>query len=160
MKKKLITLGLCILILVGCEPSKSKEDTNLHKNNIETKKPTNLELTQKKLLDEHNKQRKSKGLKELSLDKNLCEYAQKHAEVMVRKNSLHHSQISKLQGQSVGWVGENVAWGQENEKLVVESWMWSPMHRWNILSSNYKKVGFGAAKDKEGRIYWCTVFTD
>jgi uncharacterized protein YkwD len=59
-----------------------------------------------------------------------------------------------------GLVGENIAWGQTDEKKVVESWMWSPMHRWNILGSGYKKVGFGMKADGEGRKYWCTVFSD
>ena len=57
-------------------------------------------------------------------------------------------------------VGENIAWGQETEKLVVEAWMWSPMHRWNILGTSYKRVGFGVEEDKEGRLYWCAVFSD
>ena len=38
--------------------------------------------------------------------------------------------------------------------------MWSPGHRWNILGSEYRKAGFGMAKDSEGRIYWCVVFSD
>lgn len=115
-----------------------------------------------KLLDLHNEQRINKGYKPLLLDKNLCNYAQKHANYMVEKNKLIHSNMSDIQkvNQDSSTVGENIAWGQETEESVVSTWMWSPMHRWNILGSSYKRVGFGVAKDKNDRKYWCVVFSN
>jgi len=118
--------------------------------------------TQKKLLELHNKERKSKGYAPLVLDKKLCDYAQKHAEKMANANSMTHSSMSKLQevNKDSGFVGENIAWGQEDEASVVEAWMWSPGHRWNILGSKYKRVGFGVKKDNDDKNYWCVVFSD
>ena len=113
------------------------------------------------LLELHNKERTKKGYKELVLDDVLCGYAQKHAEYMAKNNNLVHSSMDKLQkhcGASV--VGENIAWGQETPESVVSAWMWSPMHRWNILGSSYKKVGFGVKEDDKGRAYWCTVLSN
>lgn len=115
-----------------------------------------------KLLEIHNKERVSRGYKPLVLDKNLCAYAQKHASYMAEKNILVHSSMSNLQkaNEDANVVGENIAWGQETEEDVVSSWMWSPGHRWNILGSSYKRVGFGMKLDKNSRKYWCVVFSD
>lgn len=114
---------------------------------------------QTKLLELHNKQRKSKGSKPLRMNANLNAYAQKWAETMVKRNSMKHSSMSDLStAAGTSTVAENIAWGQENEESVVNSWMWSPGHRWNILG-DYTDVGFGMAKDKDGRPYWCTVFS-
>jgi uncharacterized protein YkwD len=113
------------------------------------------------LLELHNKERKNKNLIEFVLDKELCEYAQKHAEQMSNKNFMYHSKMSdliKISNSSL--VGENVAWGQAIEKDVVNSWMRSPMHRWNILGKSYTKIGFGIAKNEDGSIYWCAVFSN
>ena len=117
---------------------------------------------QKELLSLHNKERTSKGYAPLALDNKLCDYAQTYAEKMAKSNSMTHSSMSKLQevNKDSGFVGENIAWGQEDAASVVEAWMWSPGHRWNILGSKYKRVGFGTKEDKDGKNYWCTVFSD
>ena len=76
--------------------------------------------------------------------------------------SVHHSKMSDLikVNLETNLVGENIDWGQKDEESVVDSWMWSPLHRWNILGSGYRKVGFGLIEDKEKRKYWCAVFSD
>jgi len=115
---------------------------------------------QKRLLELHNENRVSKGLKPLELDSKLCDYAEGHADKMASKASMFHSRMSDLQefcGADV--VGENVAWGQDTEEEVVSAWMWSLMHRWNILGSSYNKAGFGVKKGPKGRNYWCVVFS-
>lgn len=105
--------------------------------------------------------RESKGLKALEIDESLCDYAQRHAEYMAEKERLAHSSMSRLQESCGGeTVGENIAWGQETASGVVSSWMYSPMHRWNILGSSYKRVGFGVKEDARGRKYWCAVFSN
>ena len=113
---------------------------------------------QTKLLGLHNKERNFKGKATLRMNSDLNTYAQKHAEMMAKNDSLNHSSMSALsKAAGTTTVAENIAWGQETEESVVNSWMWSPGHRWNVLG-NYTDVGFGMAKDKEGRPYWCTVF--
>lgn len=162
MSKFILTLFFifCFLIL-GCSERDAPELGRLHKQDRDLEKLSFIEVTQKKLLVEHNKQREKKGLVPLKINKELCEYAQNHADMMAKKDNLYHSQISKLMDfDSVESSGENIAWGQETPESVVEAWMWSPMHRWNILDSSFNKVGFGFAKDKNGKVYWCTVFTN
>lgn len=116
--------------------------------------------TQMALLELHNARRSSKGMDPLVLDRGLCDYAQKHAKKMAERGRMFHSSMERLQEDcGADIVGENVAWGQETEEEVVSSWMWSPMHRWNILGSSYGKVGFGVEKGEGGRNCWCVVFS-
>ena len=111
------------------------------------------------ILEMHNKERSKRGLDELSLDRDMCSYAQKHAESMSKSNRLYHSSMSALLKASEGSsVAENIAWGQESEEEVMKSWMTSSGHKRNILG-NYKKMGFGSSKAKDGTIYWCVVFS-
>lgn len=142
-----------------------------NKNNVYQDKSTNdvlfnqdkiYQKYQINLLELHNKIRVEKGYKPLVIDNNLCKYAEVHVKKMVEKNSFYHSNMSDLRKVNSGTnlVGENIAWGQDNEESVVNSWMWSPGHRWNILGTGYKKVGFGMTLDKNERKYWCTVFSD
>jgi uncharacterized protein YkwD len=114
----------------------------------------------KDLLNEHNRQRAQRGLEPLELDPALCEYAQSHAKKMADKGLLVHSSMSNLAVRAGnGNVGENIAWGQNSEEEVCDSWMNSSGHRANILSKRYKKVGFGVKEDERGRKYWCAVFS-
>lgn len=113
------------------------------------------------LLELHNKERQNKNLSPLALDERMCDYAQRHAETMAKKNNLYHSSMSKLADSCDGGsVAENIAWGQGSEKEVVSDWMWSPGHRWNILGKSHKRAGFGMAKSSNGTPYWCVVFSD
>lgn len=158
MKKTFLCLISCVFILFGCTHHPKKQLDVVPNNPIVENEFNKSQIL---LLELHNKERKNKNIKELTLDKNLCEYAQKHAENMAKKDSLYHSKMSDLSkaSESTG-VGENIAWGQDTEKDVVNSWMWSPLHKWNILGKSYKKVGFGIAKNKDGLIYWCAVFSN
>lgn len=155
--KKIIAL-VCVLLaaLFLMAPSASKKPASEPHVKKKAEHPF-----RKNLLELHNKERTGWGYKPLEMNESLCEYAQKHAEKMAKEKTLRHSSMSDLQKvNESGLVGENIAWGQEDESAVVSAWMWSPMHRWNILGSGYKQAGFGAAKDSDGRYYWCAVFSD
>jgi uncharacterized protein YkwD len=153
--KKIIFCILSSFLILGCSEPKVEKRAELNQRAEDNNSSINL------LLKLHNKERESKNIEKLTLDKNLCDYAQKHAENMVIKNSLYHSKMRDLMKESKGSiVGENIAWGQKTEQEVVNSWMWSPMHRRNILSKSYTRVGFGIAKTKDGSIYWCVVFSN
>jgi uncharacterized protein YkwD len=150
--KKCIAILLVCLILLGC---------NTH-NFLTSFIEENFKKEQISLLELHNKERASRGYKTLILDEKLCEYAQAHAKKMAKTGDLYHSSMNNLQkvNEDANWVAENIAWGQTSEQDVVISWMKSTGHRWNILGSGFKRVGFGLAKDSKDRIYWCAVFSD
>lgn len=153
MKKALLFLWFFMMLFFFVN-NQSTIEFNVPKQQID-----NLPLCLQGMLDLHNKIRKSNQLRGLEMDRRLCEYAQKHAENMSRTNRIGHSSMVDLQvfcGNAL--VGENIAWGQDDEDSVVSSWMKSRSHRRNILGS-YKKAGFGVKKDASGRKYWCAVFS-
>lgn len=147
---------LIFLFLVGCVKS---NDTNQNFNSTPNKKEiikSELETVRDDLLSLHNQERSKRKLENFEIDMNLCDYAQKHAEYMFSKNKLVHSDISDVGSKA---VAENIAYGQEDAKEVTEAWMNSYFHKLNILNKKYKKIGFGYV-NKDGKIYWCAVFTN
>jgi len=55
-------------------------------------------------------------------------------------------------------AGENIARGQRTPAEVVTSWMNSPGHRANILSTSFNQIGVGAARDARGTLFWTQMF--
>lgn len=102
----------------------------------------------------HNEARVKVGIKELQIDLDLDDKAQKHVEWMASRNSLQHS---SLKGD-YRMMGENIAAGQQDEKEVVGDWMRSSGHRRNILNNRFLYVGFGYAQSQSGTPYWCSMF--
>jgi len=88
----------------------------------------------------------------------LMQYAQEHALWMSNVNRLKHSSMQDIMKLGFTRVGENIAWGQTTPTSVLNSWLWSPGHRRNIMSTSYNSIGCGARKDSRGRLYWCVVF--
>ena len=113
------------------------------------------DISSYKLLAEHNQYRSSGGRNSLEINYDLEDYAQDHADWMVKTKRFKHSNL----GVS-GWnrVGENIAWGQKDEVAVTKMWMNSPGHKANIMNSKYTHVGFGFSSSSDGRVYWCAVF--
>lgn len=136
MKKLLILLLL--LVLTGCSEAIFEKGPNV-----------------KVLLDLHNSNRKVARVPPLMVNLNLQYKAQEQAEWMARHNRLQHSELN-IKGFYI--LGENIARGQLNEKMVVEEWMDSGGHRANILNPKFREVGFGYARIKNGSRYWCTIF--
>lgn len=101
----------------------------------------------------------------LKLNDKLTKAAQLHASWMAEHNNMSHNEgrttvadRAKAQGYNWNYVGENIAMGYPDVASVMKGWMHSPGHRANILNKNYKEVGFGVAKSKNGSIYWCADF--
>ena len=85
-------------------------------------------------------------------------YAQNHAHWMMNKKSLTHSKMNDIMGLGFSSVAENIAWGQSTPESVMNSWLWSPGHRANIMSFSYNSIGCGVSFDKDNKPYWCVVF--
>lgn len=124
--------------------------------------PTDTEQIKQRLLALHNQQRAAKGLSALARVVELDRAAQLHNDYMVKNNNLTHDEPrrdigvrAKDQGYNWSWVGENIAQGQRTAEEVMNDWMNSSGHRANILSGNYKDVGFGVTQ--AGNVWWWTV---
>ena len=98
------------------------------------------------------------NLPPLQVDEKLTNYAQEHANWMAENRRMVHSSMRKLMQLGFSRAGENIAWGQNTPESVMKSWLWSPGHRRNIMSTGFNKLGCGARKDSRGRLYWCVCF--
>lgn len=114
------------------------------------------------LIELHNTARSTKSwlwqIQPLSKDKKLMKYANDWVKWMAKNNKLLHSNIGDIMELGFNNVGENIAWGQKNENTVMNSWLWSPGHRANIMSRSYTKIGCAAAYSDYDHLYWCVCF--
>jgi len=116
----------------------------------------------KTLIHLHNEARNSGSwiwkISPLIMDDKLMLYAQDWADKMAEENRMVHSSMRNILKLGFNRSGENIAWGQKDEKSVMNSWLWSPGHRANIMSTSYNKIGCAATYSKYNRLYWCVCF--
>jgi uncharacterized protein YkwD len=123
---------------------------------------------QLKLLSLINEFRQQANLSPFELSTILSGAAQAHAEDMVQNSYFDHvgldgsSPADRAQraGYPSGFVGENIAAGNELPEAVFEQWINSPGHRDNMLNENYTEVGVGGvlhAPQTENSHYWVLV---
>lgn len=117
----------------------------------------------KKLIELHNQARSkgtifSKPRQPLTEDKQLSLYAQKWAEYMASTSKLKHSKMSSIMELGFNMAGENIAYGQKDEHIVMKTWLNSYGHKRNIMNKSFTSIGCGFAYNKEGTIYWCVCF--
>ena len=98
------------------------------------------------------------GLCKISYDDKLIDYALSWAEHMSNENKLSHSNISNIMKLGFSRVGENIAYGQKNEKDVMNSWLKSYGHKKNIMNKHYTHMGFGYSYSEKNILYWCVCF--
>lgn len=102
------------------------------------------------LLNLTNEKRKENGLAPLTLNTQLAHAAQMKADDMFAKNYWAHVApdgvtpwvFFRNSGYEYLYAGENLARGFDSAADVVNAWMNSPTHRENLLSPNYKEIGF------------------
>lgn len=115
-----------------------------------------IDISVQKLLLVTNKERQENGLPVLTLDPKLSDAAAKKAEDMFAQNYwAHNSPDGKtpwffIRGAGYNYIyaGENLARGFDTADEVVNAWMTSPKHRANVLSENFREVGFAVKKGK------------
>lgn len=109
------------------------------------------QISTDQLLNDTNQDRAANGLPPLSMNAELTQAAQAKAADMFAKNYWAHFapdgsttpwMFIKDAGYSYIYAGENLAKGYTTSDSVVQAWMNSPTHRENMLSKNYKDVGF------------------
>ncbi|MDN4605963.1 S-layer homology domain-containing protein [Sporosarcina highlanderae] len=114
-----------------------------------------------------NKERKSKGIHQLSHDLDLSKIAQTKAEDMAKNGYFDHT--SPTYG-SVGnmlatfnytWsaYGENIAMGYRAPGETVTGWINSSGHYQNMMNTTFTNIGSGYAKSTNGTTYWVHIFS-
>lgn len=106
-----------------------------------------------------NAERSKAGLAPFRLEKGLDQLARAHSQRMAQENFFSHTdpdgrgpgeRKAKFYPQLLGGIGENIVqhYGQSEAEIarnMVTSWMKSPGHRANILSTSYSHLGIGVA---------------
>ncbi|MET1133261.1 MAG: CAP domain-containing protein [Aeromicrobium sp.] len=106
-----------------------------------------------------NNQRVAHDRVKLRKDTCLTRLAQRWAKHMARTRELEHQDLDPVVDRcNLSWAGENIAMGYPTGRRVVRGWMNSPGHKANILRKQYRLMGIGAAKDKNGRWWSAQVF--
>jgi uncharacterized protein YkwD len=120
--------------------------------------------TEKEIIDLANAERKKVGAAPLTATPLLIKTAWQHSANMARQSKLDHTLDGKGVAErlnDVGYVwsrcGENIAWGQSSPKEAIESWMNSPGHRENLLSTDNTQIGVAVATGSDGQQYWTMV---
>ena len=120
------------------------------------------------MLDAVNKERITRGLPKLCMNKKLQNAALLHSMDMAKKGFLGHTGSdgstisSRVKTAKYRWtyVAENVAAGQTTIANVVASWMKSKGHRANILSPKAKmfECGYAYSPSSKYKHYWTQSF--
>lgn len=115
------------------------------------------DITSDDLLSLTNAKRQENGVSPLVSNTKLSEAAAQKANDMFELDYWAHNSpdgktpwvFIRNSGYNYVYAGENLARGFTSTEDVVKAWMNSPTHRANMLSSNYKDVGFAV---KIGRL--------
>jgi len=155
---KLIVLVLACTIFTSCV----KEDDGIYFNEINEVKATysTIELEILGLVNSH---RESLGLKTLEDLDVISSVALSHTSYMAEIDKVNHDHFSErqenliLKADAIS-VGENVAYGYNSSKGVVEAWLKSDSHRAIIENENYTHFGISTEKNSDGRNYFTQIF--
>ena len=126
------------------------------KTNFPTVLGVSSDISNQQLLLITNEKRQESGLMPLTLDLELSNAAASKATDMFSKDYWAHVSPSgetpwvfiQQAGYKYIYAGENLARGYDTAEAVVNAWMASPEHRQNMLSPNYKDVGFAVENGK------------
>ncbi|MFE5158277.1 CAP domain-containing protein [Streptomyces sp. NPDC056697] len=118
---------------------------------------------QQEVVDLVNSERSKAGCKPLTVNEKLTKAAQDHSEDMAAHSNMSHtgsdgsSPGDRIERAGYSWssYGENVAYGYESPKSVMEGWMNSSGHKANILNCDFKEIGVGVAQPGH---YWTQDF--
>ena len=120
------------------------------------------------MLQQVNSARGRSGARPLTMCAPLTEASQRQSVDMSVTRTLSHvgadgSSISqRVANAGLGeWaaLGENLASGFTTVDAAVRGLLQSPIHRANLLNGAFTNVGFGAASDKSGVLYWTQDFS-
>lgn len=114
------------------------------------------DISSQELLLITNAKRQESGLPSLTLDNELSAAATNKAMDMFSKDYWAHVApdgttpwvFIKQSGYNYIYAGENLARGYYSASDVINAWMASPEHKENMLSANYKNVGFAVSTGK------------
>ena len=125
-----------------------------------------LQSLEQEVLRLVNAERAKAGLGALAYNWEAARVARYKSQDMIDKGYFAHQsptygspfQMMENFGLRFSAAAENIAKGQRTPAEVMNAWMNSPGHRANILSRSVTQIGVGAAKAKNGTLYWTQMF--
>ena len=161
---KLVLIVLTIFLLASCSPEEDGINfTNSNSNETTVLKKQNYSAIELEILDLVNLHRNSIGLNSL----NKCDITSfvslSHTDYMIEKNEINHDnfgvRFEKLKKDAnAKTVGENVAYGYNSAKSVVNGWLNSESHRALIENENFTHFGISVENNDDGRNYFTQMF--
>lgn len=154
---KLVLFALVCTIFTSCV---KEEEIYFNEINEEKLAYSTIEL---EILDLVNEHRESMGLQALGSLNIISSVALSHTAYMVEVDQVNHDhfpqrQENLAQKANAKSVGENVAYGFNSSKGVVDAWLKSEAHRAIIENSNYTHFGISTEKNIDGRNYFTQIF--
>lgn len=147
---------LCFTVLI-CTVSCSKDA--ISENDIEKQEVLSVV---EEILELVNTHRTGIGKESLSMNTLATDLANEHTFYMIDQNDISHDDFdqrsSKLfEEENATRTGENVAFGQQSAKAVMEAWLNSSGHRENI-EGDFTHIGIGVIKNNSGVYYFTQIF--
>ena len=114
-----------------------------------------------------NMKRTNADIKALSADPALNRIASARADDLVKLGELSHitptygTAEEMLKKFDYNWLafGENLGEGYTDALVITNDWYNSPSHKENLMSPIFTHIGAGTAQDKNGKIYWVTLYS-
>ena len=131
-----------------------------------------LSTSERQVFDGHNSVRSANNLGSLNLDAELVAIARERAKIMADNDTLSHYapngesvfDIMARRGFSYSAAAENIHYNNypdpKSPQFAVESFLASPSHRANMLSTHFRRVGVGIVMASNGNKYYAVVFAD
>ena len=119
------------------------------------------------MLKQVNAQRAKNGKSALTLNQSLCASARVRASEIAKDGCFSHTRpdgsgcFTAISGVSYWTAGENIAmgtWGYYGVDEIMDGWMNSPGHQFNILDPEATRLGVGVALGGELGAYWTQCF--
>ena len=152
----------CVLCLpVGMTRAKAASSVQKVKQNVVVKIDAKTDYSKAyEVLKLVNKERRAKGLSQLTMDKSLLNLAmQRSAETWIYWSHIRPNGQDwyTVGGNTTQVSGENIAYGNLSASKVMEAWMNSSGHRRNILNASFKSMGVGCVYIN-GSYRWVQLF--
>jgi uncharacterized protein YkwD len=150
-------------VLLSCSQNTTPVSTSNNTAPVSTR-PANTSTIEKGILENINAYRRSRGLSQLQMIDAANQQAEIHSRNMATgKTAFGHDGFSQRVTNVSNTIGrvsaaaENVAYGSETAREVVDGWLKSAPHKKNI-EGNYNLTGIGVYANNRGVLYFTQLF--
>jgi uncharacterized YkwD family protein/spore coat assembly protein SafA len=152
--------------LIGANPQIKNPDLIYPQQKINIPNIDDVKTLENEVIRLVNVERSKNGLQPLKTNWEVSRVARYKSQDMIDKGYFSHTsptygspfRMMENFGIRFSAAGENIAYGQRTPQEVMNAWMNSPGHRSNILNPSYTEIGVGAAKSRNGTLYWTQMF--